>query len=375
MEGLNISDNIMRLRRNKKMTQEQLAEFIGVTKASVSKWENSQSAPDILLLPKLAALFNVTVDELIGYNPQLSNEQIKKLYRDFAKDFAVKPFEEVMNETDEYVKRYYSCFPFLLQISILWLNHYMLAGEVNKQRDVLNQIIELCEHIKTDCGNPEICNDAIAVLALANLQSGNANEVIEELEKVTNPTSLIKQSDSILIQAYIMSQDKEKAESFTQICIYNCMLSLIGNSVIYMAAQIGNMSLCEKTINRVRKVIETYEVEKLNPNSAAQFNYQAAMCYMVNGNKEKALKYLNDCVSCVENLFLPGDTNEIFIHGDDYFNKVDTYFEELNYASDMPRSRKTILADAKKLLDNPVFAPLSEDEEFKIIKKRLNKIK
>ena len=47
MNNLNFSDNIIKLRHNKKITQEQLADFIGVTKGSVSKWETGQSLPDI----------------------------------------------------------------------------------------------------------------------------------------------------------------------------------------------------------------------------------------------------------------------------------------------------------------------------------------
>ena len=69
MERLNLSDNIIRLRRERKITQEELADFLGVTKASVSKWENAQSVPDILLLLQLAAFFDITIDELIGYDP------------------------------------------------------------------------------------------------------------------------------------------------------------------------------------------------------------------------------------------------------------------------------------------------------------------
>ena len=51
MNALNLAENIIRLRHDKKITQEQLADFVGVTKASVSKWETKQSMPDILLLP------------------------------------------------------------------------------------------------------------------------------------------------------------------------------------------------------------------------------------------------------------------------------------------------------------------------------------
>ena len=79
MESLNFSDNLVKLRHSKKITQEELAEFIGVTKASVSKWETRQSLPDILLLPKLASFFGVSVDELLGYEPQLGKEQIQKI--------------------------------------------------------------------------------------------------------------------------------------------------------------------------------------------------------------------------------------------------------------------------------------------------------
>ncbi|WP_455675756.1 helix-turn-helix domain-containing protein, partial [Pradoshia sp.] len=144
MTGLNLSDNIIHLRRKKGITQEALAHFIGVTKASVSKWETKQSLPDIMLLPKLAAFFDVTVDELIGYEPQLSKGQIRKFYQDFTEDFAKRPFEEVMDKCRKEVKKYYSCYPFLFQSCVLWLNHFMLAEHGERQVEVLNDASELC---------------------------------------------------------------------------------------------------------------------------------------------------------------------------------------------------------------------------------------
>ena len=70
---------------------------------------------------------HLTIDELIGYKPQLSKEQIQKLYQEFAAEFATCPLEEVMEKVQTYVKRYYSCYPFLFQICALWLNHYVLV--------------------------------------------------------------------------------------------------------------------------------------------------------------------------------------------------------------------------------------------------------
>ena len=62
-----ISDKIRSLRKTKGLTQEQLAEVLSVSPQSVSKWENSVSAPDLALLPIIARFFGITMDELFNY--------------------------------------------------------------------------------------------------------------------------------------------------------------------------------------------------------------------------------------------------------------------------------------------------------------------
>ena len=62
-----IGDKIKLLRKNKNITQNQLAEALAVSSQSVSKWENHLSAPDISVLPNIARYFGITMDELFGY--------------------------------------------------------------------------------------------------------------------------------------------------------------------------------------------------------------------------------------------------------------------------------------------------------------------
>lgn len=57
MKELNIGTVLGERRREKGVTQEEVAAFVGVSKASVSKWENGQSYPDITVLPVLASFF------------------------------------------------------------------------------------------------------------------------------------------------------------------------------------------------------------------------------------------------------------------------------------------------------------------------------
>lgn len=63
---LNLGENIRTNRRRLGMTQEQLAERLGTTFQSVSRWENGTTYPDMELLPDMARLFSVTVDDLLG---------------------------------------------------------------------------------------------------------------------------------------------------------------------------------------------------------------------------------------------------------------------------------------------------------------------
>lgn len=67
MSNLKIGQKIKAKRRERDLTQEELATILGVTKAAVSKWENGESYPDITMLPQIAQLFRITMDELFDY--------------------------------------------------------------------------------------------------------------------------------------------------------------------------------------------------------------------------------------------------------------------------------------------------------------------
>lgn len=368
MNTLNLSENIVRLRHNKKITQEQLADFIGVTKASVSKWETKQSMPDVLLLPRLAAFFDVTIDELLGYEPQLSREQIRKLYHDLAAAFAEEPFEEVMKRSGELVKKYYSCYPFLFQICVLWLNHFMLADGQKRWMEVLADISGLCDHIVEGCKDIGICNDTVILKAGVGLQMGKPEEVIEILEEILNPYRLSSQSDAALIQAYMLAGKKDKANSFTQMSMYLHLMNLIAGATQYITIHSDNFDICEETIRRVKQIDEAYDLEHLHPNSAAVFRYQAAIVYCMHGKKQEALHMLKRYAASIDAL-LTG--KQPVIHGDRYFDRIDEWAEQLDIGADAPRDKRVIWESAVQALENPVFAVLHEEAEYQSIKKFL----
>jgi transcriptional regulator with XRE-family HTH domain len=84
MNNATLGKKISDLRREKGITQEEMAEKFGVSPQAVSKWENDISCPDIMMLPKIASMFGVTVDELLSNSPKketmvLPQEQRKNI--------------------------------------------------------------------------------------------------------------------------------------------------------------------------------------------------------------------------------------------------------------------------------------------------------
>ena len=78
--AVNIGRRIARERRRRGVTQEALAAHLGVSKAAVSKWELGQSLPDVSLLPRIAAYFSLTLDELFDWHDELTAEESAALY-------------------------------------------------------------------------------------------------------------------------------------------------------------------------------------------------------------------------------------------------------------------------------------------------------
>ncbi len=65
---MNIGNNIKRLRQQKNLTQDQVAEKLGVSYQAISKWETNANTPDISMLPEIANLFGVSIDMLFSDN-------------------------------------------------------------------------------------------------------------------------------------------------------------------------------------------------------------------------------------------------------------------------------------------------------------------
>lgn len=369
MNRLKLADNLVRLRHERKLTQEELADFMGVTKASVSKWEKGISTPDILLLPQLATYFDITVDELIGYEAQLSGEQIRRQYAELTGDFAAFPFAQALEKARGLAHKYYACYPFLFQLSVLYLNHSMLAETKEQREEILQEAVGWCDRIQKNCSDVGLCSDAAVLKAGLQIRLGKAKAAIEVLEPSVDPGRLSAQSGALLVQAYQLTGEVEKARSFAQIRQYLDLLNLAGDAIQILSLNAENGSYCEETIRRAAGVMELYQLETLHPNTAAQFYYQAAVFYLKHEREEEGLESLLHFETCVRKLLETEQTE--LLHGDEYFNRLDEWIDRLPLGGMAPRDKRFIWQNLEQSLTLPVFDRIREKEEFQKLVGRL----
>lgn len=365
---IHLSENIIRLRHEKRLTQEALADFMGVTKASVSKWENAQSMPDILLLPQLAAFFGVTIDELMGYEACLTGQQIQRCYKDLSEAFAGRPFQEALGQVRTLARRYYSCYPLLLQLCILYWNHYMLAESEDEGRQLLQEAVSWCDRILENCSDAGVCSDALVLKAGLLLHLGRAAEAADMLEPISDPGRMAGQSESLLIQAYRAAGKVEKARSSAQIKQYLELINLVGDGAQLLALYAGDLERCRETVRRIRGIMELYQMDELHPNLTSQFHYQTALIYGENGKKKETLEALELFEKSIHSLL---KEEEIVLHGDAYFDMLDTWIEKLPLGRMAPRDRGFVRDSLRSALSHPALACVRESGEYQKLEKRI----
>lgn len=365
MRELNIGRCIIEKRKAKGITQEQLADYIGVSKASVSKWESGLSFPDILLLPELATYFNISVDELLGYSPQLTKEDIKKIYNKLSYEFAVKTFDEVVNQCKELIKKYYSCFPFLLSMIQLLLNYSILEKDSEIRKEILEQCIMLSKRIKDESDSISDIKNANTMEALAEMTIGNNEKVIQLLDNKLLPYS---GDDVILINAYQIKGEIFKANEVNQILLFNKVINILTLLNNYLYLNIKDPDLFEKIYSQGIQIIDAFMLNEIFTNDVLGIHIVAAQGYLIQEKREKAIDALKQYVNTVCNIKFP-----LRFKGNEYFTMVNQWLEESNFiGANTPVDERTI---RKKLVsaiaENPAFISLKEDERYNLLVKKL----
>lgn len=179
--NIKLAENIKHLRKERKMTQEQLAEALGVTVGAVYKWEKELSTPDISLILEMADLFGVSTDVLLGY--EWRRGQAAAALARIVSLTKRCDYDGAAAEAELALKKYPNHFDITYQSAVMYLSR----GESRSERRAYLRAVELfghaCELIgqNTDEGISEA--SIRAQLAKTHLWLGNTDTALNILKQ------------------------------------------------------------------------------------------------------------------------------------------------------------------------------------------------
>ncbi len=170
--GQSFGQMIKDLRRKADMTQEGLAETLGITGQAVSRWENDLAMPDISLLPVLANLFEVTTDHLLGVDISQKESRIREILRSATQ----RGIEGSQAEAVELIRTGLKEYPGSYKLMHGLMFHLYIGIDIPRSdkaaRKILLEVVSLGEKILAECTDDGIRHDTIEKLCAAYADLG-----------------------------------------------------------------------------------------------------------------------------------------------------------------------------------------------------------
>ncbi|NBI05244.1 hypothetical protein D3Z33_00055 [Senegalia massiliensis] len=169
----------------------------------------------------------------MDYKPQMSKENICKLYHKLAADFTLNPYDDVLNNCRDIIKRYYSCFPLplLLQMGVLILFHSDLAKNTDKTVSLIMEAKELFVRVKKESRDLEVIKQAQYMEASCYISLGDSQSAVKLLECINRRLLVV---ETLLASAYKMEGKINEAKSTFQIGIYQYVVVLFSLFPFYL---------------------------------------------------------------------------------------------------------------------------------------------
>lgn len=175
-----IGENIKRLRRERDMTQEELAEQLGVTFQSVSRWENNACYPDMEMVPVIAAFFGVSVDGLMGLDAERERAEVQSILDEFQSAISRGEIESCITIARAGLKAHPGSYALMNKLMYALFVASDDTGNIPNWKENMfrydEEITQLGERIMKYCPDQAIRNEAIGRLAFNHCEMGRKQQ-------------------------------------------------------------------------------------------------------------------------------------------------------------------------------------------------------
>ena len=358
--NIKIGEKIKKLRKEHDVTQEKLADYLGISYQAVSKWENGAALPDITLVVPLANFFGVSADELFSLNKQVNDEKIKEYEEKCLKLFNLGDMPACIGLMREALAECPGNFTFMKQLAhALHWKDYSPQTDSDKA-ETFKEIIQLCERILEDCTDNNIRNGTMQTLCETYRDAGQIEKAIKTAKEMPHFSA---SSDWLLSDLFEGDARICHKQANILFCIWFAAIELT------KLADLSDNFGCDEKIMHWEAALKLYETIFYDGNALYYHIWIHSVCFylaFLYMQKEtgKAVEYL----LAAEKHAVANDaiTEEPVNYTSIFVNKISH-----STANTLKSSTETLCDQFLKRLDEKQFEPLHENPEFIALKQRL----
>lgn len=284
---MSIGTTIKKLRREREITQEQLADMLGVTACAVSQWECDRTAPDISQIPILASVFEVSADVLLEID--LTKSKRAKEISDFSAQceqlHRTARNEERLVLCREMIKKYPNDETVIHEL----MRAIESCRKTDNKKEHNEEIIKLGERLITS-SDPYMHRSAISALCFAYHFMGNHEEAVRYAKMNSQGSDLL---------LYILKDEELREHSqyyFISVCdtMYRHIHRLIYFTSVYTNEELH--AICKKMVDVYYLIYENADFTPCDEYNIGDLYFQMAKNSAVTGNTERAIDELEEMV-------------------------------------------------------------------------------
>ena len=285
--------NLKRLRVAKNMTQEQAAEALGVSTQTVSRWECNTTLPDVTILPKIAALYCVTIDDLYKENSTAYDNYAQRLGSVFEASHRPEDFMQAYVEYQKLLKSGEYTTEDLRLYGILY--QYMMQVCRDKAEEIFDRVIK-----KGPTEDPEVYWSTRRQKGYFLWEIGRNQENIDTFLPLVEAGSNELQEWICLIQAYTFAENLDTAWEWVRKAESKFPESAILH--IYAGDLLRSMKRYDEAFTHWKRALE------MEP-EWCDAAYSMASCYEEMGDYANAYAVYNQIADNLENRGFEAEVN------------------------------------------------------------------
>ena len=254
---MQIGEIIRKYRKEQNMTQEEMANRLGVTTPAVNKWEKGNSYPDILMLAPIARLLGISLDTLLSFREELSNEEIDRIVQEVDARLKQGTYEEAFQWAKAEIERYPNCKMLIWQLATI-LDAQRLFYEVSDGGAYDNWILSWYEQA-LESKEEEIRIRAADSLFAYYMRAKEYEKAEKYLAYYSEQNPERKAKYALILSKTNRREEAYKAYEELLFSGYQ-MLSMIFHSIYLLVMEDGNMDKAHRLVEKQQELARLFEM-------------------------------------------------------------------------------------------------------------------